>query len=172
MTGIVLPGRRLMLEGEATIDGRTVRHTGSPAEDMVQAFAWHRLVPVEEAMVWVFGNEHRKPLWSAVENCLRLPVGGTALLRLTEPPGQAGNQIQLALIDPPEGIGIADVSQAGGFLTIRFSADAKVKPELAGNLIVEASALRPNNSPDPQSKSKPPTPLGILPAIPFEVVQR
>ncbi len=163
---------RFLLEGEATIDGRTVRHTGSPAEDMVQAFAWHRLVPVEEAMVWVFGNEHRKPLWSAIEDRLRLVVGGTVLLRLAVPPGQAGNQIQLALSDPPDGIAISDVSQAGGFLQVRFTADSKIKPGSAGNLIVEASAFRPTAASDPQPKNKRPVVLGILPAIPFEVVQR
>jgi hypothetical protein len=159
------------LEGEAAIDGRTVRHTTLPAEDMIQAFAWHRLVPAQQAMLYVFGNDRRKPLWSAFENRLRLPVGGTALLRFAVPPGQSGNRIQLALSDPPEGIAIADVSQAGGFLQIRITADPKVKPGLAGNLIAEASALKPPSPSDTQTKPPRPVPLGILPAIPFEVVQ-
>jgi hypothetical protein len=88
------------------------------------------------------------------------------------PPGQAGNQIQLALSDPPDGIAISDVSQAGGFLQVRFTADSKIKPGSAGNLIVEASAFRPTAASDPQPKNKRPVVLGILPAIPFEVVQR
>jgi hypothetical protein len=162
--------RRLVMEGEASIDGRTVRHTGVPAEDMIQAFAWHRLVPAQEAMLCVFGNERRKPLWSAFENRARLPVGGTVLFRLAVPAGQSGNRIQLALSDPPEGIGIEDLSQAGGFLQFRIGADGKVKPGLAGNLIVEASALRPSGDSSPQPANKRPVPLGILPAIPFEVV--
>ena len=162
---------RFLLEGEASIDGLAVRHTGVPAEDMMQAFLWRRLVPVEEAMLCVLGNDHRKPLWSTIENRLRLPVGGTVLLRLAMPPGQTGNQIQLVLSDPPDGIGIADVSQAGGFLAVRFSADRKVKPGLDGNLIVEATALKPPSASDPQPKNKRPVALGILPAIPFELVQ-
>jgi hypothetical protein len=162
---------RFLLEGEASIDGQTVRHAGLPAEDMMQAFLWRSMVPVEQAMLCVLGNDHRKPLWSTIENRLSLPVGGTALLRLALPPGQAANQIQLALSDPPDGIGIADVSQAGGFLTVRFSADGKVKPGLAGNLIVEASAIKPSGASDPPPKNKRPVPLGILPAIPYEVVQ-
>jgi hypothetical protein len=164
--------RKFLLEGEASIDGRTVRHAGVPAEDMMQAFAWHRLVPAQAAMLCVIGNDRRKPLWSPQENRLRISVGGTALLRFAVPPGQAGNQIQLTLSDPPDGIGIAEVNQAGGFIQVRFSADQKVKPGLAGNLIVEASALKPINAADPQPKSRHPAPLGILPAIPFEVVQR
>jgi hypothetical protein len=162
---------RFVMEGEASIDGRSVRHAAVPAEDMIQAFAWHRLVPTQQAMLCVFGNERRKPLWSTFENRLRLPVGGTALLRFAVPPGQSGNQIQLALSDPPEGIGIADVSQAGGFLQIRITADQKVKPGLAGNLIAEASALKPSGASNTQSKPPRPVSLGILPAIPFEVVQ-
>jgi hypothetical protein len=122
---------RWVMEAEAIIDGQTVRHEAVPAEDMTQAFAWHRLVPAQQAMLRVLGNERRKPMWSTFENRLRIPVGGTALLRIEIPPGQAANQIQLALDDPPDGIVIADVSQADGFLTVRFSADSKVKPGLA-----------------------------------------
>jgi hypothetical protein len=162
---------RLLLEAEATIDGAPVLHTAVPAEDMIQAFAWHRLVPTQTAMLWLVGNDRRKPLWSPQENRLRIPVGGTALLRLPVPQGQMGNQIQFMLSDPPDGIGITDVSQAGGFLQVRFSADPKVKPGLTGNLIVEASALKPNNATNPQPKSPHPAQLGILPALPFEVVQ-
>lgn len=163
---------RFSIEGEASIDGRTVRHTGVSAEDMMQAFLWRSMVPVEQALLCVLGNDRRKPLWNTIENRLRLPVGGTVLLRIALPPGQAGNQIQLALSDPPDGIGIADVSQTGGFLTVRFSADRKAKLGLAGNLIVEASAIKPSGASDPPPKNKRPVALGILPAIPFEVVQR
>jgi hypothetical protein len=162
--------RRFLMEGEALIDRRTVRHDGVPAEDMIQAFAWHRLVPAQEAMLYIFGNERRKPMWSAFENRLQIPVGGAALLRLAMPPGQAANQIDLVLSDPPDGIGIKDVSQSGGFLQLRVTADRKVKPGLAGNLIAEASAIKPSSDANLQSKNKRPVSLGILPAIPFEVV--
>jgi hypothetical protein len=121
-------------------------------------------------MLYIFGNERRKPMWSAFENRLQIPVGGAALLRLAMPPGQAANQIDLALSDPPDGIGIADVSQSGGFLQLRVTADRKVKPGLAGNLIAEASAIKPSSDANLQSKNKRPVSLGILPAIPFEVV--
>jgi hypothetical protein len=162
---------KFQIEGEATIDGHTVRHDGLPAEDMMQAFLWRSMVPVEDSMLCVLGNEHRKPTWNTIDDRLRIPVGKSAQLRLPLPPGQTGNQIQLALSDPPEGITIADVSQASGFFTVRFSADAKLKPGLAGNLIVEASALKPPNAADPKTKTNRPAPLGLLPAIPFEVVQ-
>jgi hypothetical protein len=162
---------RLLLEAEAQIDGRTVRHTGVPAEEMVQAFAWRSLVPAQQAMLWMVGSGRQKPIWSATDARLRIPIGGTALFRRALPPGQAGNRIQLTLSDPPDGIAIADVSQAGGFLQARFTAGSKVKPGLAGNLIVEAAALKPSSDPDPKAKGNRPVSLGILPAIPFEIVQ-
>jgi hypothetical protein len=164
--------RGFLLEGEASIEGRTVRHDGVPAEDMMQAFAWRRLVPAQAAMLCVIGNDRRKPLWSPQENRLRISVGGAAMLRVAVPPGQAGNRIQLTLSDPPDGIGIAEVNQAGGLIQVRFSADQKVKPGLAGNLIVEAFALQSSGASNPQPANKRPVPLGTLPAIPFEVVRR
>jgi hypothetical protein len=163
---------RFVLEGEALIAGKTVRHAGVSAEDMMQAFLWRRLVPVQEALLWVQGNDRRKPLWSAVENRLRLPAGGSALLRFPVPPGQMGNRIELALSDAPEGIAIAEVSQNGGVLQVRFSADRKLKAGLAGNLIVEASALKQPNPANLPPKNNRPAPLGMLPAIPFEIVAR
>jgi hypothetical protein len=162
---------RFALLGEATIDGQTVRHAGVPAEEMIQAFSLHRIVPVQQALLSVTGDEHRKPIWSAVGNRLQLPVGGSVLLRLPVPAGQKENQIQLTLNDPPEGIAIANVSQSGGYLQIRLSADQKLKPGLAGNLIVEATALKPADTSHPQAKPQRPFSLGFLPAIPFEVVQ-
>ena len=138
----------------------------------MQAFLWRRLVPVQEALLWVQGNDRRKPLWSAVENRLRLPAGGSALLRFPVPPGQMGNRIELALSDAPEGIAIAEVSQNGGVLQVRFSADRKLKAGLAGNLIVEASALKQPNPANLPPKNNRPAPLGMLPAIPFEIVAR
>jgi hypothetical protein len=162
---------KFLLEGAASINGRTVRHTGVPAEDMMQAFLWRSMVPVEQAMISIQGNERRKPLWGSTENRLRLPVGGAVTLRVQLPPGQVENQIQLELSNPPDGIGLTEVSQAGSFLTVRLSADRKAKPGLAGNLIVEASALKPPGASDPQPKKQKPVPLGFLPAIPFEVVQ-
>jgi hypothetical protein len=146
-----------------------VRHESIPVEDMTQAFAWHHLVAAEQAMICVFSKEHRKPLWSEFEHRLQIPAGKAVQLRLAVPPGQAANQIQLLLNDSPDGIGIANVSQSGGFLTVLFSANSKVKPGLAGNLIVEATAQKPANAEN--SKPQRPMSLGFLPAIPFEVVQ-
>ena len=46
----------LAVEGWATIGGRRVSRTASPAEDMTQAFAYHHLVPAHDMMVTVSGR--------------------------------------------------------------------------------------------------------------------
>jgi hypothetical protein len=162
--------QHLTIEAEASIDGQTVRHDAGPADDNIQAFAWHETVPAQDGLVWTVGKERRKPLWSLAGGRLVLPVGGSALLRLAVPPGMARNRITLALSDPPAGISIADVSQDGSILQIRFRADSKVAPGLAGNLIVEASVIR--EAAGTPARTARPVPLDTLPAIPFEAVGR
>jgi hypothetical protein len=170
--------RPLYLEGEAVIGGRKVRHTGVPAEDMMQAFAWHHLVPSKEALVVVMGpGRKRNGPWAlADDKALRLPAGGRAEVRLNLYFGpminQFGGKILLELNGAPEGIAIEDVSRAGDSLTLRLSTDAaKIKPGLKGNLIVDAFMERPPNA-DGKPKALNRVPMGALPAIPFEVVGR
>lgn len=163
----------LLLEGEAQVNGRSVRHAGVPADDMMQAFAWHHLVPAKDGLVLVFGGGRRNAIWKVDDNRIKVPAGGTAQIRVGLPAAQFAQQVTLALSDPPEGISIVDVSKAGGALAVRLRADSKVKPGLKGNLIVEASMIRPRNpaNPNPGPNANRPVPIGTLPAIPFEVVQ-
>ena len=78
------------------------------------------------------------------------------------------NQVQLQLSDPPEGITIEDVSSVAGGAAIVLRADAdKFEPGLKGNLIVDAFIERPLRG-QPGNKRR--FPVGILPAIPFEIV--
>jgi hypothetical protein len=66
----------IQLEGRAMIDGREVRHTAVPAEDMMQAFAYHHLVPAQEWLVQVTGRAARTPARSAAQGVL-LPAAST-----------------------------------------------------------------------------------------------
>jgi hypothetical protein len=86
--------------------------------------------------------------------------------------GQA--QVQLELSDPPDGISVREVSPANGGVELVLQCDAeKIKPGLAGNLIVDAFVER--TVPSPKDKTTTTTrrvPLGTLPAIPFQIVSR
>jgi len=166
--------RNLHLEGRAVIQGREVRRSGVPAEDMMQAFAYRHLVPAEEWLVRVSGPVQFKVPWKIVGgDPVKLPTGGTAPVRVFLPAGRFANQVQLALNEPPEGIAIQEVSPVRDGLSILLRADAgKVKPGLKGNLIVEAFMERIVNAGDANKQAvRRRQPLGMLPAIPFEIVR-
>ena len=62
------------------------------------------------------------------------------------------------------------MSRTSEGLTILLRADAKVKPSLAGNLIVDAFVDgTPDKAPAKAKANQRRVPLGTLPAIPFEV---
>lgn len=174
------PPQGLTLEGVARIDGQEVRHLAVPAEDMMQAFAWHHLVPANATLAVVSGRgQGRNSPWRyADDRPVKLPAGGSALVQLLLPSGpfgkQAAQRLHLDLDAAPEGIAIENVSRSDQKIVLRLRADAgKVKPGLKGNLIVDASLDPPPPSADgkPQANNRR-VPLGVLPAIPFEVMAR
>lgn len=163
---------RLSLKGVALIDGREVIRPAVPAEDMMQAFEYRHLVPVEEFRVAVLGGGRS---WGASilgDGPVRIPAGGTAVVRVVFPQSRLTERIQLELSNPPPGIGIKRVLPFDQGADILLESDAaEVKTGMAGNLIVTASALGPGKS----DKGAPPAnqrsrPLATLPAIPFEIV--
>lgn len=151
--------QHLALEAEAEIGGMVVRHPVAPADDSIQAFAWHEPMPAEQGLIWVVGKERRKPMWKMDDATLQLPAGGSVELAL-----QAETQappLTLTLNDPPAGIRIASVEQTGNALRVVVQADRTVNPKLAGNLIMDAST--PN-------KAGKRVLLESLPALPFRVL--
>jgi hypothetical protein len=165
---------KLHLEGRATIGGGEVSRPAVPAEDMMQAFAYHHLVPREDWMVLVTrGGPARLPWKLATDVPMRLRAGGTVALRLSVlAPRYPASQLRLELAEPPEGLSIKDVSPSGNDLAILLSADAdKAKPGLKGNLIVNIfNELPPNPTAPNRPAAQRRQPLGTLPAIPFEIV--
>jgi hypothetical protein len=162
----------LTIEGRATVEGREVVRPVVPAEDMMQAFAWRHLVPSQELAVHVTGRLASMPLLGVLGPMpVRIPAGGTVHVQVGLPPRFDG--VQLTLNEPPEGISLRGVTPAGQGLTMLIASDAaKVKPGLAGNLIVNASAQPriPATGSTRPAASQRRIPLGVLPAIPFEVV--
>ncbi|MGA2060856.1 MAG: PPC domain-containing protein [Thermoguttaceae bacterium] len=164
----------LSIEGRATIQGREVVRQAVPAEDMMQAFIYHHLVPEKNLLVSVIARGRpRAPLNFIGESPVKLPAGGTASLKFSLPRGPMFENVQLALNNPPEGISVQNASPAQESLTLLLHADAdKVKSGQKGNLIIEASAERifnPGGGTQPANKRR--VSLGTLPAIPFEIVK-
>jgi hypothetical protein len=168
----------LWLEGSALIQGRKVVRQVVPAEDMMQAFAYHHLVPTKTLVLSVTGRGRAgAPLRLLREDPVRLSPGGTATVHFALTPGSLPlDRAQLKLSDPPEGITIQKVTTNRDGVTIQLHAEAdKVQAGLAGNLIVDSNvemgmkpALRkPRAGPRDGTRR---TLVSALPAIPFVIV--
>ena len=162
----------LNLTGRSVIDGREVSRRAVPAEDMMQAFLYRHLVASENWMVVVSRKGRWAPPWKAASRGpVKLSPGKNTSVRFTGSKGASRFKLQLELDDPPEGVAIGKISTAeAGGLEFVLTVDAdKVKPGVKGNLIVNAFTMRSPKGKD--GKTRPPRriPLGVLPAIPFEI---
>ncbi|HEU5396304.1 MAG TPA: hypothetical protein VFV81_03995, partial [Verrucomicrobiae bacterium] len=163
----------LVIEGRAVIGGREMIHAAVPAEDMMQAFAYRHLVPSHELAVAVANNP--RPFAAATLKILdptpiKIPMGGTARVRVATPSAAFANRFDFELGDAPEAITLAGVSpSAAGMEMVLECSRTNISAGASGNLIVnllpKASAKAPAAGKNRQRK-----PVGALPAIPFEIV--
>lgn len=171
----------LCLEGRATIDGEEVVHAAVPAEDMMQAFIYRHLVPVEELTLVLpgSGTPPKRPedprsfqsMWSLlVEQPIEIPAGGDVEVLARAPWDATRGEIQIELSDPPEGITVEFVSCVDRTVTFVLHGDAeKAKPGLKGNLIANGYQKRTETNKEGKTREYRSF-LGPLPAIPFGVV--
>lgn len=180
----------LDLVGRATVAGHTVTRTAVPADDMLQAFIYHHLVPASELLLNVAGTARyqilaqnwrrgkkatqRTPLKSFGRSPIRLPVGRSVNVPLLASAPAAVDQVQFVLSDGLDGISVEKIKTRQGGLALQVTTDPKkVKPGAKGNLIVELFMKRNANQKGSKSKKNAnnrPFSVGTLPAIPFEVV--
>jgi len=164
----------LALEGHAAIAGHDVIRPVQPADDMIQAFMYHHLVPARELVAMAPASTYvRPPITIADPGPMKLTAGGSAQavvsLKGRAPFVIADTRLQLS--DAPDGISIGDISPTTNGAAISFKADAaKVKPGLKGNLIVETFTEKTPPPVDGKPSEKKRWSNGFLPAIPFEVV--
>ena len=161
--------RPIQLEGRATPGNKEVRRMAVPADDEMQAFAYHHLVAEKEWMVRVAGAGAGAAVRPLSEKGVKLAAGGSAPLQIFVP-ARLMDGIVLLLNEPPAGISIQEVHQAPNGLSLLLRADPKVKAGLKGNLIVDAFVDRivtPKNGTPTKRRNL----LTTLPAIPFEVTR-
>jgi hypothetical protein len=165
----------LTIEGRAKIGGQEIIRQAVPAEDMMQAFIYHHLVPMKDGgcAVVLERIRPRAPMKFLGEAPVKISAGGTVQMKFAITTGPMLEQVQFALTNPPDGITARNPESAPDGLTLAVSADDdKAKPGLKGNLIIEATAERAANpSGGTQKPAKKRVSLGFLPAIPFEVVE-
>jgi len=161
------------LEGRALIRGTTIRRPVVPCEDMMQAFIYRHLVPSQQLMVATVGSGRPgQPIELMDDLPVRLVPGGTAKVRIQAPKGPVLRTAQFELSDPPKGVTIESVTPSFAGLTMVLKA-AKDDPKVGfvDNLIVEAYAPAPAGK-QPGKGQAQRVPLGVLPAIPIEIVPR
>jgi len=184
------PGRKiipLVMTGVGrAADGSVIRAEAVPADDMMQAFAYHHLVPAEAWLAAIEPNRPNPPSWKIeTPTPLRLVAGGDTTLRVRSTGRPPFGQVQVTLGEPPEGVSVKSVSAKDTLIEIVLQTDAeKAKVGVKGNLVFTATAQRdplknppPAPAATPDAKAPPPggganlrVPLGVLPAVPFEIV--
>lgn len=162
---------RLRLEGQAQIGDRKVIRQAVPAEDRMQAFIYHHLVPSETWTVAINGKPRGgQPLTLLEEEPVKLAGGETTRVRIAGPRGRFARQIQLELTNPPAGIRVKGLELDDEGPAILLSAAKEKTPAgLKGNLIVHAFTVREFKARNGKVQRRR-VPVGTLPAIPFEVV--
>lgn len=144
-----------------------------PAENMMQAFIWFHLIPVEDWSVIVSGRPTPKPpfdiaLPSAV---VTLPHGGEFFLPVRAVSKNVNlNELHVAL-EEPKGISAELISNGMGGFAIKLSTERdKVKSGLRGNILLRAHR---ESTPAPTEENPNPKPwrtdFGYFPAVPFEI---
>ena len=178
------PGRppwRSDMEGRATIAGQEVRRPAVPADDMMQAYYYHHLVPAQEWLVEILGRgQAAVPFTLRDAKEVKVPSGGTAELHFVGPHGPLMQTVKLTLSEPPDGLSIQKVALSDTGVDVVLRADAaKLKPGWKGNAIIEASVERtaaaatvPNAAKAKAATVTRRVSLGMLPAVPLEVVAK
>lgn len=164
----------LAFEGRAMIRGQSVTRPVAPADDLMQAFAYHHLVVADQFRAAVGGRfAPRTAIRVLSATPLKIPVGGTARVRFEIPPGRFVDKLQLELLDPPEGLSVQGYSVARDIAELTLQSDGvKSKPGQKGNLVVNVFAARPNDAKAKAPAGKQRGPMATLPAVPFETVAR
>jgi hypothetical protein len=163
----------LHLEGRANIGGHTIKRLAVPADDVMQAFLYRHLVPAQEFLVFVQKARWGAPPVELVGNSpVRIPAGGSTQVRLKTARRVNFNDVILQLNEPPEGLTMHDVTFVPSGLTFQLKAE-KDTGQTADNLIVEAyREYAVKNKAGKPTGQKRHNSMGVLPAIPIEIVQQ
>ena len=159
----------LDITGTAEISGSQVSRKALPADDRLQAFIYHQLVPAPALLAYPLPDRPpRKPLQPATE-IVRISADGAGEAKVALPKSVDKNSVRAVLKNAPEGIWIDKVSPGQDGVDIAFKADrTKAKP---GNLLVELTAGKAA-LPTDKDQSEKRWSLGLLPAIPCVLAEK
>ena len=166
------------LVGRAIIGGERVVRPVTPAEDLMQAFAYRHLAPSQDMMVWTIGGKFAKfnpPRISLTQSePIRLSQCGATTVFINAARRPMMDQVKFELSEPPAGITLTNVSVTPVGVSLVFNNDGKTNMVgYTDNLIVEAYMDRQDKGQlGKRADQNQRIPLGVLPAIPFVIVPR
>ncbi len=159
------------LVGHASVRGRKISRLASPAEDVMQAFIYHHLVPTKDWTILVTGEPPGDPPCTFVGRTVRLNADGVTPFPVKAAPHVA-SELRFQLSLPPKGITLEDPVLVPQGVVVPIKCDKeKIEAGLKGNLLFILS--REREVPPKEKGDKPTTytsRIGFYPAIPFEVV--
>jgi len=159
------------LIGQAAIAERIVKRELNPADEQMQAFAYTHWVPALSLNVAVLRRMYLPVQLASPAETLRLVPGGETQLKLPTTKMKPGTKLEFELAEPPAGIALKSaVMNRDGQYVLTFSAGAEVKPGLRDNLIVRCTLESAETQKDGSVVKKGRSVLGVLPALPLEVV--
>jgi hypothetical protein len=165
----------LHLEGSAFIGEQEVTRPAIASEEMMQAFGYKHLVPAEQFLALVIDAKRRWPAFSlASKDPINIPVDGAVQVSVKIPPFlNSLTAIHLELSEAPKGLSLGDMTVKSDNLTFTLKTDGKeIKAGYTDNLIVDVFTEKEIETKAGGSKTKQHIPLGVLPAIPFKIVQK
>ncbi len=152
---------------------RNLTRLALPAEDVMQAFIYHHLIPTKDWTIFVTGKPPANPPCAFLERMVRLSPGVTTPFPVKAEARLAG-ELRFELSLPPKGISLEDpvIVPQGVIVPIKCDRE-KIEVGLKGNLLFSVSREHPVA---PKEKGDKPTTwtqkFGMFPAIPFEVVSK
>jgi len=171
----------LTIVAHARIGDEMVTRTVIPAEDQMQAFGLRHLVRTEELLVCLKkARGAGKGVRVAGAGPSRLPVGGTAAVRIVAPgiPRATMATLDFELSEPPAGLKLKDVGFEPSGIVLFLGAEGEAaKSGYADNLIVEVYVRYPAREQKGRDGKMRNIPAGrwyagVLPAIPFVLVPK
>lgn len=171
------PGKlmSLHLEGIAKVKNGEIRRPVVPADDMMQAFIYHHLVPTDELLLSLtdkkakskyvppFTSERRELAAEFFrDEPLKLTVGTNLDLVIPTTGRWNLNQVMLELVEPPPGVAVEAIYPEDGRAKVVIRVDQEqAKHGTKGNLLLRLFSRQGGAAG---------APLVTLPAIPFEIV--
>lgn len=159
----------LRLLGVAMIDGKRVARSAVPADDLMQAFAYHHLVIAQDLKVDVTGRG--AGLRAMNRGIVRIPAGGVARVRVSAL-GLRMSELRFELVEPIEGLSVKECVPGRDSVEVVIACDAsKIKGPLEGNLILQTISERNMPAKKGAAARVQRNGIGVVPAIPFEVIE-